>query len=122
GKGIVHPYYMAQLAPFTAALVGAAAAQLLTGDRVARVLAPLGVAAGVAGELVVLDNNPGQLTWLVPLLVGLGVITAVALAVLRPGPVRAAAPAAALGALPLAPATWASDTLGHPTNGTFPAG
>src|SRR5205809_498763 len=90
-KGIVHPYYIAQLAPFTAALVGAAAAQLLSGDRVARVLAPLAVAAGVAGELVVLDNNPGQLTWLVPLLVGLGVITAVALAVLRPGRVRAVA-------------------------------
>src|SRR2546421_441329 len=78
-KGIVHPYYIAQLAPFTAALVGAGAAQLLRGDRVARVLAPLAVAAGVAGELTVLDNNPGQLTWLVPVLVGIGVITAGAL-------------------------------------------
>src|SRR5204863_1110693 len=82
-KGIVHPYYIAQLAPFTAALVGAAVAQLLNRDLVGRVLAPIAVAAGVAGELVVLDNNPGQLTWLVPLLVGLRALTAVALAVVR---------------------------------------
>jgi 4-amino-4-deoxy-L-arabinose transferase-like glycosyltransferase len=121
-KGIVHPYYIAQLAPFTAALVGAGAAQLLTGDRLAGVLAPLAVAAGVAGELVVLDNNAGQLTWLVPLLVGVGFLTAVALAVVGRGRLRAAVLAVALAALLLAPAAWALDTLGHPTNGTFPAG
>ncbi|MDX6660089.1 MAG: hypothetical protein QOJ55_911, partial [Solirubrobacteraceae bacterium] len=67
-KGIVHPYYIAQLAPFTAALVGAGAAQLLRGGRAARVLAPLAVAAGVASVLVGLHNNPGQLTWLAPVL------------------------------------------------------
>jgi hypothetical protein len=121
-KGIVHPYYIAQLAPFTAALVGAGAAQLLRGDRVARVLAPLAVAAGVAGELVVLGNNPGQLTWLVPVLVGIGFFTAAVLAVVGRGRLRAAVLAAALAALLLAPASWAVDTLGHPTNGTFPAG
>src|SRR3989440_867333 len=102
-KGIVHPYYIAQLAPFSAALVGAAAAQLLTGDRVARVLAPLAVAAGVAGELVVLGNNPGQLTWLVPVLVGIGVITAGALAGLRPRRGRAGALARGPWGPPLAP-------------------
>jgi hypothetical protein len=121
-QGIIHPYYIAQLAPFTAALVGAGAAQLLTGDRVARVLAPLAVAAGVAAELVVLDNNPGQLTWLVPVLVGVGVLTAAALAVLSRGRLRAAVLGGALAALLVAPASWAVDTLGHPTNGTFPAG
>jgi 4-amino-4-deoxy-L-arabinose transferase-like glycosyltransferase len=121
-QGIIHPYYIAQLAPFTAALVGAGAAQLLTGDRVARVLAPLAVAAGVAAELVVLDNNPGQLTWLVPLLVGVGLLTAAALAVLNRGRLRTAVLGAALAALLVAPASWAVDTLGHPTNGTFPAG
>jgi hypothetical protein len=121
-KGIVHPYYIAQLAPFTAALVGAGAAQLLKGDRIARVLAPLAVAPGVAGELVVLDNNPGQLTWLVPMLVGVGLFTAALLAVTGRGRLRAAVLAAAFGALLLAPASWAVDTLGHPTNGTFPAG
>ncbi|HEY0409025.1 MAG TPA: glycosyltransferase family 39 protein, partial [Candidatus Dormibacteraeota bacterium] len=121
-KGIVHPYYIAQLAPFTAALVGAGAAQLLRGDRIARVLAPLAVVAAVAGELVVLDNNPGQLTWLVPVLVGAGLFTAAALAMVGGGRLRAAVLGAALATLLLAPASWAVDTLGHSTNGTFPAG
>ncbi|MDX6672666.1 MAG: hypothetical protein QOH11_84, partial [Solirubrobacteraceae bacterium] len=121
-KGIVHPYYIAQLAPFTAALVGAGAAQLLRGGRAARVLAPLAVAAGVASELVVLHNNPGQLTWLAPVLVGVGLFTAAALALVGSGRLRAALLGAALATLLLAPASWAVDTLGHPTNGTFPSG
>ena len=35
-KGIFHPYYVSLLAPFTAALVGAGAGELRSGDRVAR--------------------------------------------------------------------------------------
>ena len=57
-----------------------------------------------------------------PVLVGAGVLTAAALAVLRRGRLRAALLGAALAALLVAPASWAVDTLGHPTNGTFPAG
>ena len=121
-KGIVHPYYIAQLAPFTAALVGAGAAQLLTGDRIARVLAPLAVAAGVAGELIVLDNNPGQLTWLVPLLVGVGLFTAALLAVIGRGRLRAAVLAAAFGALLLAPASWAAGHARAPDERHLPGG
>jgi hypothetical protein len=38
------------------------------------------------------------------------------------GPLRATVLAAALGLLLLAPASWAVQTLGHSTTGTFPAG
>jgi hypothetical protein len=51
-----------------------------------------------------------------------GVLAAVALALKVPRPARAAALVAVLGALALAPATWAVQTLGHATSGTFPAG
>ena len=72
-KGIVHPYYVSQLAPFTGALVGGGGAVLLRRHRSARVLAPLAVVAGVATELIVLHNQPGQLTWLPPVLVFIGI-------------------------------------------------
>jgi 4-amino-4-deoxy-L-arabinose transferase-like glycosyltransferase len=121
-SGIFHPYYVSLLAPFTAALVGAGAAQLLDGGRAARVLGPPAVAAGVAGELVVLHNNPGELAWLAPVLIVAGVLTAAALAARVPARVRAVALAGVLAALLLAPATWAVQTLGHATSGTFPAG
>jgi 4-amino-4-deoxy-L-arabinose transferase-like glycosyltransferase len=79
-EGIFHPYYVSQLAPFSAALVGAGAAQLVRAGRAGRILAPLAVAAGVIVELVVLRDNPGQLGWLTPLLVALGALAAAALA------------------------------------------
>jgi hypothetical protein len=121
-EGIFHPYYVSLLAPFTAALVGAGAAQLLDGRRAARVLGPLALAAGVATEIVVLGNNPGELGWLPVVLVPVAVVAAVALATIGARRVRAAALAAALAVLMIAPATWAVQTLGHTTSGTFPAG
>jgi 4-amino-4-deoxy-L-arabinose transferase-like glycosyltransferase len=120
--GIFHPYYVSLLAPFAAALVGAGAATLAGRARLTRVLAPLAVVAGVAGELIVLHNNPGQLTWLPALLIAAGVLVAVALAAAGEQRLRVALVAAALGLLLIAPATWAVDTLGHATSGTFPAG
>ncbi|MDX6719126.1 MAG: hypothetical protein QOJ63_1380 [Solirubrobacteraceae bacterium] len=121
--GIFHPYYVSLLAPFGAALVGAGAGQVLRGDRAARVLGPLAIAGGVATEIVVLRHNPGQLTWLPGVLVVGGLAASVALVVRDPrARVRRIALAAALGLLLLAPATWAFQTLGHPTNGTFPSG
>ena len=121
-KGIFHPYYVSLLAPFTAALVGAGAAQLTRGGLVTAVLAPLAVVAGVVTEIVVLHDNPGQLGWLVPLLVIGGVAGSIALSTLDVPRLRAIALAAVLGLLLVAPAAWAADTLGHATNGTFPAG
>jgi 4-amino-4-deoxy-L-arabinose transferase-like glycosyltransferase len=120
-QGIFHPYYVAQLAPFTALLVGAGAGGFLSAHRAAGIGAAVALAAGVATELLVLHNLPGQLTWLPTVLLVAGAVTAVALVAVR-GPLRAAVLAAALGLLLLAPASWAVQTLGHATEGTFPAG
>jgi 4-amino-4-deoxy-L-arabinose transferase-like glycosyltransferase len=121
-KGIFHPYYVSLLAPFTAALVGAGAGQLRSGDRAARILGPLAVAAGVATTLAVIANTDGAPDWVQQILLPVGVLAAIALALRIPRRVRAVALAAVLGALALAPATWAVQTLGHATSGTFPAG
>jgi 4-amino-4-deoxy-L-arabinose transferase-like glycosyltransferase len=121
-KGIFHPYYVSQLAPFTAALVGAGAAELIRGGRVTRVVAPLAIAAGVVGELLVIHRGASDEAWLAPLLVVVGAVAAAALAARLPARVRAAAAAAAIAALLIAPASWAVDTLGHAASGTFPAG
>jgi 4-amino-4-deoxy-L-arabinose transferase-like glycosyltransferase len=121
-KGIFHPYYVSLLAPFAAALVGAGAVQLLRGGANARIFAPLAIVAGVATELAVLHQYPGQLTWLPAILIAVGALAALALAAFAAPRVRIAALAAVLVALLLAPATWAVDTLGYATNGTFPAG
>jgi 4-amino-4-deoxy-L-arabinose transferase-like glycosyltransferase len=121
-SGIFHPYYVSLLAPFAAALVGAGAAQMLGARAGARVLAPLALAGGVASELAVLHQYPGQLGWLVPVLIGVCAIAAAALIALRSRRTRLVATAAALAVLLLAPSVWAVDTLGHATSGTFPEG
>jgi hypothetical protein len=102
--------------------VGAGAAHLLVGDRLARVLGPLAVVAGAATELAVLAHANGSLGWLPQLVLPVAVLGAVALALRIPARLRAVTLAAALGVLLIAPASWAVDTLGHATNGTFPAG
>ena len=123
-SGIFHPYYVSQLAPFTAALVGAGIGVVLRGGMPARIVGPLAIGAGIVTELVVLGQNPGQLRWVpVPLIV-IGGMAAVALA-LGPSLVmraRTAALIAGVAVLMLAPGSWAFQTLGHATSGTFPAG
>lgn len=121
-SGIFHPYYVSLLAPFLAALVGAGAAQLIGGGLNARIIGPLAVAAGVASELVVLGDYPGQLSWLPPVLIAVGVFAALALLARNRPRVRLLAVGAVLAALLVAPSVWAFDTLGHATSGTFPAG
>jgi 4-amino-4-deoxy-L-arabinose transferase-like glycosyltransferase len=121
-SGIFHPYYVSLLAPFAAALVGAGAAELLHGRVNTRIFGPLAIAAGVASELVVLGDYPGQLTWLKPVLIVAGLLAALALLVLDGRRLRVAALAGALALLLLAPGVWAFDTLGHATSGTFPEG
>jgi 4-amino-4-deoxy-L-arabinose transferase-like glycosyltransferase len=114
-EGIFHPYYVSQLAPLTAALVGAAVPVMIRH----RLAAPAIVLTGVLVEVLVLrDTGP---TWLPPLLAAVGVGVAVLLAsdvvkrrVLPVGVVMAA--------LLLAPASWSVQTLDHATSGTFPAG
>ncbi len=121
-SGIFHPYYVSLLAPFAAALVGAGAAQLLEGGLLARIVAPLAVLAGVVVELVVRGNYPGQLDWLAPVLIVVGLLGAVALIAFSSRIVRLAALGGVLAALLIAPGVWAFDTLGYATSNTFPSG
>jgi 4-amino-4-deoxy-L-arabinose transferase-like glycosyltransferase len=118
--GIFHPYYVSLLAPFTAALAGGGAAHLIRSEH-GRLIGPIALVAGVAGELAVLGDYAGQLTWLPAVLIGVGGLAAVALLLSRPR-VRTVAVCAGIGVLLIAPASWAADTLGYATNGTFPAG
>jgi 4-amino-4-deoxy-L-arabinose transferase-like glycosyltransferase len=121
-KGIFHPYYVSLLAPFAAALTGAGVAQLRAGGRQARVLAPLAIIAGVACELVVLHQYPGQLEWLVPALIVVGAGAALALFLAGDRAMRTAALGCGVAALLIAPGVWAVDTLGYATSATFPSG
>jgi 4-amino-4-deoxy-L-arabinose transferase-like glycosyltransferase len=121
-SGIFHPYYVSLLAPFTAALLGGGVAQLTDAGRAARIAAPVAIAVGVLVELIVRGDYPGQLTWLVPVLIVVGTLSAIAVAVFERRRVRSVALAAALAALMLAPGMWAFDTLGYATSSTFPAG
>jgi 4-amino-4-deoxy-L-arabinose transferase-like glycosyltransferase len=123
-EGIFHPYYVAQLAPFTAALVGAGVGQISAGGRGAEIVGPLAVVAGIITELAVLGENPGQLEWVTPLLIVVGGGAAGALAFRESLVARArtAALLGAMGVLLMAPASWAAETLDHATSGTFPAG
>jgi hypothetical protein len=121
-KGIFHPYYVSELAPFTAALVGAGAVRFTRGDLLARVAGPLAIAGGVITELIVLSSGAGSLDWLPPVLVVVGILAASALAVGPSARARNAGIAAAATTLLIAPAAWSVETLGHPASGTFPAG
>jgi 4-amino-4-deoxy-L-arabinose transferase-like glycosyltransferase len=120
--GIFHPYYVSLLAPFMAALAGAGFAELVHGGLGARIVGPLAVVAGVVAELVIRSRYPGQLPWLAPLLIAVGALAALALAVSGARRVRLLSAGGAMGALLIAPAVWAVDTLGYATSGTFPSG
>jgi 4-amino-4-deoxy-L-arabinose transferase-like glycosyltransferase len=121
-EGIFHPYYVSQLAPMIAALVGAGAGVILRGGMTARVLGPAFVLAGVATEWIVLRGTT-DLAWLPPVLVAAGFGIAVLLAADVLGTRgRAIVAAAAVTALLLAPASWSLQTPGYAASGTFPAG
>jgi hypothetical protein len=121
-SGIFHPYYVSLMAPFAAAFVGAGTGLMLERGTMARIVAPLAIAAGAVTELVVLGETGGQLSWAVPVVVAVGGVCAVALGFRLAPRLRGALVAAALAALLAAPAVWAAETLGHATNGTFPTG
>ena len=112
-KGIFHPYYVSELAPFTAALVGAA---------ITTRVAPFAIAGGFVTSLLVLHHTDGSLNWVIPVLAMALVATAGVFSFAAPRRLRAIVVACALGALLIAPASWAVQTLGHATSSTFPAG
>jgi hypothetical protein len=112
-QGIFHPYYVSELAPFTAVLIGAA---------ITTRIAPFAIGGGFITELLVLHHTDGSLNWVIPVLAVTLVVTAGVFSVAAPKRLRALVVAGAMGALLLAPATWAAQTLGHATSSTFPAG
>jgi hypothetical protein len=121
-SGIFHPYYVSELAPFTAMLVGGGVGVLAAGDARMRVLAPVAVAAGIGTVLLVVHNDTTGMGWVAPLVLIAGAAAAVVLARRGQRRVRLAALGVALAALLAAPAAWAFQTPGHVTSGTFPAG
>ncbi len=128
-SGIFHPYYVSLLAPFSALLVGAGVALMLPApwgradsSRSARVVAPVLIGTGVVTEVVVLGTLGGALSWAVPLVIVLAGGAAVSLAFALPSRIRLGLAAVAIAALTAAPATWAAETIGHATSGTFPTG
>ena len=68
-EGIFHPYYVSQLAPFTAALVGAAVATMLK----SRIVAAAAILAGVATEMLVAGSD---VAWVAAVGVGAAVLLA----------------------------------------------
>jgi 4-amino-4-deoxy-L-arabinose transferase-like glycosyltransferase len=121
-SGIFHPYYVSFLAPWTAMLVGAGVGQALSGDRLGRIVGPLAIVGGAVTELVVLGNLSGSESWAKPLVIVVGIAGAIALAIRLTPRLRMIALAVTVAALLAAPATWATETLGHATSSTFPAG
>jgi 4-amino-4-deoxy-L-arabinose transferase-like glycosyltransferase len=121
-SGIFHPYYVSFLAPWIALLVGAGVGEALSGRRSGRVIGALAVVGGAITELVVLGGVDGSVSWARPLVIVVAVVAALGLSIGLSARARAAVVAVALAGLLAAPATWAADTLGHATSGTFPAG
>ena len=121
--GIFHPYYVSALAPFTAALIGAGAAYALRGDLLGRIVGPLALLAGAVTVLAVAHNVTAAPGWTATVALALAIPAGIALTQrdLRAG-ARRGALAIGLVALLAAPSAWAMQTLGHATNGTFPAG
>jgi hypothetical protein len=103
-------------------LLGAGVGLALSGERLGRMLGPLAIVGGAVTELVVLGNLSGSLSWAKPLVIVAGIAGAVALAIRLSPRLRVIALAVTVAALLAAPATWATETLGHATSSTFPAG
>lgn len=134
-KGIFHPYYTAQLAPFTAALVGGGvgvfwsrkSADLndlgwLNAESI-RWLAAGAIIAGVFSELVVLKTASTMNMDAWQLVMALLCASAAAVVILaQDAKVRNVALSSAIAILLVAPAAWSVATLGHATSSTFPSG
>ncbi|MGA2010822.1 MAG: glycosyltransferase family 39 protein [Solirubrobacteraceae bacterium] len=121
-QGIFHPYYVSLLAPFSAALVGAGVGLALDHRALARRLGAAALAAGMITEVAVLHAGATDLAWAAPVVIAGVAAGLVFFALARSARARAIAVGAMLALLLAAPATWAVDTLGHATSGTFPAG
>jgi 4-amino-4-deoxy-L-arabinose transferase-like glycosyltransferase len=121
-SGIFHPYYVSMVAPWAAALIGAGVGMAFQG-RFSRVIAPALLLGALITELVVLHGDvSGDLSWAEPVAIAGTVVCGLLLAVSLSRRVRLVVLAVGAAALLAAPATWATETLGHATSGTFPTG
>ncbi|HYM45612.1 MAG TPA: glycosyltransferase family 39 protein, partial [Solirubrobacteraceae bacterium] len=119
-QGIVHPYYVSALGPGAAAMIGGGAVAFVTpGARRALRLAliPIAVAATVAGQLVLLQEDH-YMRWFWPVLIGGTAVCVVVILALRRWARQAMA--ITLGLLLLAPGAYAATTWEFPVEGTFP--
>lgn len=121
-SGIFHPYYVAQLAPFAAALAGAGIAALVSMKGTLKPLVIPAVAIAAVGGIVVIYNTGSGYGWQVPILIGVGVAAAALLAITDDRRLRTFAACGLAAALMIVPTIWSVQTLSHATSGTFPAG
>jgi 4-amino-4-deoxy-L-arabinose transferase-like glycosyltransferase len=128
-SGIFHPYYVSMVAPWAAALIGAGVGETLPApfgvarsEKVARIVGPALVIGGAITELVVLSEISGALGWARVLVIIALLVGAPLLALGLVPRVRLAGCVVVLAFLLAAPVTWAAQTLGHATSGTFPTG
>lgn len=121
-KGIFHPYYTAQLAPFTAALAGAGFGLMRSRATWVRLLAGGAVAATVYAQIAIAAEQNGELRWLAPVLILVALSAAIVIVMLPHAEWHEPALTVALAALVLAPAAWSFQTVGHSLGSTFPAG
>ncbi len=128
-SGIFHPYYVSMLAPWVAALIGAGVGEILPApfgvarsQKVARIVGPALVVGGAVTELVVLSEINGALNWARVLVIIALVVGAPLLALGLLPRFQLAVTGVVIAFLMAAPVTWAAETLGHATSGTFPTG
>jgi hypothetical protein len=128
-SGIFHPYYVSMFAPWAAAMIGAGIGEMLPEPfgvarsmRIVRILGPAALIGGAVTELVVLGEIGGELAWAKPVVIAGAIAGGVLLAAALAPRLRVAIVAVAFAALLAAPVTWAAETLGHATSGTFPTG
>ncbi|HEV3048338.1 MAG TPA: glycosyltransferase family 39 protein [Solirubrobacteraceae bacterium] len=121
-KGIIHPYYVSDLAPATGAMCGAGAGafvELARGGRRALglLLAAGALAATVAGQLVLMHREHYMLSF-IPVVIAGAALGLLGLAAMR----RLAAPALSLAlvVLLITPGAYAATTWLAPVEGTFP--
>lgn len=123
-----HPYYTVMLAPAIAALSAIGVTALWrayrSGSRLGWLL-PVVLLAGAIGEAHILQDYPDWSRWLDPLIVGTGVVAALALVAARLVPHRVTfAPLLALSicivSMLVAPAAWSAYSVAHGTSAGIP--
>jgi 4-amino-4-deoxy-L-arabinose transferase-like glycosyltransferase len=124
-KGIIHPYYSVAAAPAIGAMVGIGASALWEQRKhlFARIALAAALAATAVWSFVLLDRAPQWMPWLRPVVLAVGLVTAVLLVVQRRLRGKAAVALGSVGVcVALAgPAAYALDTVATPHSGAIPS-